>query len=288
MPIAALIFLAFAWGANFIFMKWSLAYVTPAQIVLVRVVLGFIIVVVFAAVSGQLKRSHWRYAHHFFAMACLAATFYYYAFAVGTSLLPSGIAGAISGTVPLFAMLAGVLFIAEEKLSARKLLAVLVGFAGIVVLSKPFTAGIATASVSGALYMVVGSLCFGLSFVYARRFVSPLNIGAAALATYQFAFAILIQGAVTDTSGITAIAEDPAALVALVVGIGLLGTGVAFVAYYYIVDKLGLLRASTVTYLPPVIALCIGAIFVGEPIVLTDYVATAMILGAVFLSRQKR
>ena len=63
---------------------------------------GVIPVAAFAVVRGSLSRDHVRYVHHFVVMSVLATSFYYFAFASGTSLLPSGVAGARSGSIPLF------------------------------------------------------------------------------------------------------------------------------------------------------------------------------------------
>ena len=80
MIAATLIYLALVWGANFIFMKWAVEYITPGQIVLARVVLGFLVVLAYGMATRQFRREHFRYTHHFIAMACLAASFYYYAY----------------------------------------------------------------------------------------------------------------------------------------------------------------------------------------------------------------
>jgi drug/metabolite transporter (DMT)-like permease len=73
----------------------------------------------------------------------------------------------------------------------------------------------------------------------------------------------------------------------LIIGLGLLGTGLAYITYYYIVEKLGAISASSVTYIPPVVALLIGALLVGEPIKVADYGATVLIFIGVFLLKRK-
>ena len=135
--------------------------------------------------------------------------------------------------------------------------------------------------------MVVGSLSLGVSFVYARRYVTPLNLTAAALTTYQLGFACLILILVTPLDGVGAIFDDPKASFGLIVGLGLLGTGVAYILYYFIISRLGAVGASTVTYLPPVVALLIGTMFVGEPIEWLDLLAAGLILGGVFLMNRR-
>lgn len=190
--IALLAWLALGviWGSNFIFMKWATDYISPLQVVLARVLFGFLPVLIYALANRQLKLSDLRFAGHFVAMACLAAVVYYYGFAHGTSLLPSGIAGAVSGSIPLFSMIAAVTLLPDERLSRYRVL-------------------------------------------------------------------------------------------------GLLGTGLAYILYYFIVERLGAVGASTVTYLPPVVALLIGSVFVGERIELLDILAAGFILGGVFLTSRR-
>ena len=60
------------------------------------------------------------------------------------------------------------------------------------------------------------------------------------------------------------------------------------VLYYYIVQRMGAVQASAVTYLPPVVALLIGCLFVGEPLRATDLIATCAILGGVYAMQRSR
>lgn len=286
MPLV-LTFLAVIWGVNFIFVKWAVEYLEPSQVVLVRLILGFAVVLIFALATRQLSRSQLRHWPHFLVMSCLAGALYYYLFTVGTDLLPSGIAGAISGGVPIFALIASLMFLGDEPVTKKKVISIMIGFAGILLLSRPFESAAGDISLAGVGYMVAGSLSLGSSFAYARRFITPLKLGAGALTTYQLGFAIVIQALFTDLSGVSAITEDSRALWSLIVGLGILGTGGAYVGYYYVVDKLGAVKASAVTYISPVVALFVGAFFVHEPIIWVDYLATALILWAVVMLREK-
>ncbi len=270
-------------------MKWATDLITPLQVVLARVAIGFIPVLVFASVKKQLSINHMRHAKHFFVMACLAAAVYYYGFAKATSLLPSGIVGAMSGAIPLFSLVASLLFLRNETIGWLKILSLFIGFLGVFLIARPFDVGFAGASVEGVLNILLGSISLGMSFVYARKYVVPLNISAAALATYQLGFATLILFFFTDLQGIGRITESAVATWSLVLGLGILGTGLAYIIYYYLVSELGAVTASSVTYLPPIVALLIGAILVGEPIELLDYVATGLIVsGAILINRKNR
>jgi drug/metabolite transporter (DMT)-like permease len=276
--------LGLIWGSNFIFMKWAAETITPEQITLLRVLFGLLPVLAYGLVRDVYRRTHLRHAPHFLVMAVLATSLYYFAYAAGTARLPSGIAGALSGAIPLFSFVAAALFLRSERVTALRLLGVLVGFSGVLLIARPWES-VDAVDPTGVAFMLLGSVSVGLSFVYAKRFLSGLPIPAAALTTYQMGFGLLILLAVTSFDGITDIRSDTRASIALVVGLGLLGTGVAYILYYFIVRELGAVTASGTTYIPPVVALAIGWLAVGEPLVWWDAVAVLAILAGVVIIR---
>ncbi|MEL7374793.1 MAG: DMT family transporter, partial [Pseudomonadota bacterium] len=192
--------------------------------------------------------------------------------------------------LPLFSMITAIILLSDERMSTSRAIGLLIGLVGVVAIARPFDAGIGTASMEGVLFMVIGSLSLGVSFVYARRFVTPLKLPAAALTTYQLGFASLILLIVTPMGDMGDIFSDTVASAGLIAGLGLFGTGIAYILYYFVIQKLGAVAASSVTYVPPVVALLIGALLVGEPIEALDYIATGCILAGVFLlnKRQRR
>lgn len=282
-PMAAFILLGVIWGSNFIYMKMAAELITPLQVVFLRVLFGAVPVLLFALVTNAVKLSHLRYARHFIVMSVLATVAYYYGFAKGASLLPSGVAGVLSGTIPVFALLLALVFIADEKFTLTRALGISLGFIGVVLIANPSSGGLATSNVAGVFYMVLGSLSIGASFIYAQRYIVPLRLPPVALTTYQLAFGLLLLAVITDFNDITLIAHDTHTALGMIVGLGILGTGMAYLIYYYLIDQLGAVAASSVTYLPPLVALAIGALLVGEDIGLTEYAASAIILLSVAL-----
>ncbi len=287
LPLLAFCLLGAIWGSNFIYMKLAVELITPTQVVFFRVLFGFIPVAIYAYLSDTLSWTHLKHSGHFLIMALLATALYYYGFAMAAALLLSGVAGALSGAIPLFTFLLAVLFIAEEKATRLKIAGVLIGFVGVVMIGRPSGDDLMSTNLEGVFYMVAGSLSVGASFVYAKRYVIPLKIPPAALTTYQLGLGLLLLALFTSHDGITNIFTDTHASAGLIVGLGLLGTGLAYILYYYIVEQLGAISASSVTYIPPVVALLIGALIVGEPIELADYGATLLIFTGVFLLKKK-
>jgi drug/metabolite transporter (DMT)-like permease len=275
--------LGLVWGSNFLFMKWAAETISPGQVTLLRVLFGFVPVAAYAISRGALSRGHVRHLHHFVVMSVLATSAYYFAFASGAALLPSGIAGALSGAIPLFSLLGAALLLRSERITPLRVLGVAVGFAGVLLVARPWQADGAV-SMTGVLYMLGGSASVGLSFVYAKRFLVGLDIPPAGLTTYQMGLGLLTLAVLTDLDGITAVAGDARALAGLVVGLGLLGTGVAYILYYVIVERLGAIAASSSTYVPPVVALAIGWLLAGEPIGPVDGVGVLLILSGVLVA----
>ena len=285
-PVLAFMLLGVFWGSNFIYMKLASNLLSTTQIVFFRVLFGFLPVLIYSWLSGALAWSQLKYIGHFFVMALIATTFYYYFFVKGTSLLLSGVAGAISGSIPLFTFILAVIFLKEEKVSAQRVIGVLVGLFGVFLIARPSGQELLSTNLEGLFYIIAGSLSGGASYVYARRYISPLKILPSALTTYQLGLALLLLSVVTDYNGIGKIWTDTHASLGLVVGLGLLGTGGAYLIYYYIVDHLGAVVASSVNYIPPIVALLIGSFIVGEPIELIDCLATAIIFLGVFLLKR--
>lgn len=284
--LLAFVFLGVIWGSNFIFVKWAAESITPGQIVLLRVVFGFVPVFLYALSRRALRWEHLRHAHHFVVMSLLAMAVYYFAYAKGTVLLPSSVAGLLSGAIPLFTFVCAFLFLREELITAIKAAGVLLGFAGVLLIARPWSASVGAAGgvdPAGVAWMVAGSFSVGCSFVYARKFISPLKLPAAALTTYQIGLAALFLAAVTDLGGTAAVFHDTRAWIGLIVGLGLCGTGLAYISYYRIVENLGALAASGVTYIPPVVALVIGVLLAGETVGPLGYLALVLILCGVAL-----
>lgn len=286
--LSLIIFLALIWGSNFIYMKLATEYIDAVQVVFYRVLFGFIPVFIYAWYLKVLKWEHLKYSFHFFIMSLLAAVVYYFGYVKGCALLLSGVAGVLSGSIPLFSFLIAAIFLKEEKITKLAVWGVFIGFLGVVMISGVFSQNITHINYEGAVSIILGSLSVGSSFIYAKKYIIPLNINAAALTTYQLGFGLLVLLFITDFSGINNVFSDTHTALGLIIGLGVLGTGAAYIIYYYIIDKLGALKASSITYLPPVVALFIGFFIVKEDIKFSDLIAMCLIFLGVFLINKRK
>jgi drug/metabolite transporter (DMT)-like permease len=281
--------LGLIWGTNFLFMKMAVAVVPPLEVAWLRTMFGAMPIACLALATRSLARTDLRLVHHFAAMALLANVGPYVFFVIGTSHLPSGVAGVISGAIPF--VTAGIVAIAlpAERLTVGKLLGLSIGFAGILLVA-PIHGGEAHTSGSpaiGVAAMLAGSASYALALVYARRFLVPLKPSPLKLAAYQMLLAAAFLAPFAAPGHWSDLAANRAALMALVLGLGLVGTGIAFVIYYQIIQSLGALKAASVYYIPPVVALIMGATFAGETFALSQIAGALLVLAGIFYASRR-
>ncbi len=288
LPLVMFWLLGIIWGSNFIYMKMASQFISPLQIVLLRVLFGLVPIALYAYYKGELKWAHRKHIGHFLVMAVIGTIAYYYGFAKGSSLLLSGVSGALSGLTPILSFLLALMFLNEERASIRKASGIVIGFLGVALIARPLSGDIATTNIEGVLYNIVGSLSVGASFIYAKKYVIPLKIPVSALITYQLGLSFVVLGLIIDLQGINDIWGDPYMAACLFLGLGVVGTGLAYIIYYYIIDKLGAVSASSVAYIPPAVAIVIGVFLVGEKIDPLEYLGAALILVGVVLVNKKQ
>ena len=277
---AAFVLLGFIWGSNFIYMKWAVALISPMQIAFLRVLFGFLPLALAAWHQGVIKRSQLRHLPHFIVMGAVATAFYYVAIVKGTALLPSGTAGVLGGSIAIFTAIFSLLFLRTEKVNGLMAIGVVLGFAGIVLIARPWEGAANPIDLAGVFWMLAGAIILGLSYVYVRRFLSPFNLPPLALVTWQMGVALLILGLLTDFTWIGHILHDWQTAAGVVIGLGILGTGIAFLIYYFLLQELGAVAASGSTYITPTVALLIGWI-AGEKVGFLEVSAIALILASI-------
>jgi drug/metabolite transporter (DMT)-like permease len=119
-------------------------------------------------------------------------------------------------------------------------------------------------------------MILGLFYIYVRRFLTAANLPPLALATWQMGSALVILYFVTDFTGISRVLQDWKATGGVIFGLGIFGTGAAFLLYYYLLETLGAVASSSSNYLAPAVALLIGWA-VGERFGLLEMTAVVLV-----------
>ncbi|WP_072688609.1 DMT family transporter [Rhodococcus marinonascens] len=278
---------ALAWGASFLFIKIGLEGLSFSQVVLWRLVFGALTLgVVLGLTRSRLPSDATTWAH-LSVLAVVQCLVPWLLFSWAEQTISSGLASIYNATTPLMTMSLALAFLPGEKLTDAKLFGLLLGFSGVVVVLAPWQAGI-VGSVPAQLACLGATASYGVALVYLRRFILPRGIGTPAIAFMQVSIAAMALLVVTPWAASSPMHLTPA-IVASMIGLGVFGTGLAFVWNTNVVRGWGPTAASTVTYLTPLVGVVLGAIVLGEGISWNHPVgALAVVSGIIVTQRSSR
>jgi drug/metabolite transporter (DMT)-like permease len=279
LDLATLVALGAIWGGSFLFMRIAAPQFGPYALAEIRVALGAAILLPFLwPVRSRLTRADWG---RFAIVGALNSAIPFTLFAWAAQRAPAGV-GAIANslTVLFTALVAFVLY--RERIGLRRGVALLAGFAGVVVLASGRTAGadVGGAAIAGA----AASLCYGFAANFTRRWfadVPPLAAVAGTLGCGALMLAPLGIPAWPDRSP-TANAWWSAVL------IGVLCTGFAYALFFRLIQRIGAARTVTSTYLVPLFGVFWAWLVLDEAPTPTMLVSGVLILGSVIASQRNR
>jgi drug/metabolite transporter (DMT)-like permease len=283
----ALVTLALIWGAAFLFIKLAVRDMSPATLVLARAVFGALTLGVIFAVRRQTPFPAGTRARllPFLVMAIVGSLIPWGAIAFGEQSISSALASILNATTPLWTAVFAYWVTPAERPSGLNYLGVTIGFVGTGILIAPDLIGQPLRATTIGTLAVAGAACsYAVAALVQRRRlrgVSPLQVGFWQLAlTAPLAFAVALP-----TIGATHL-RLPSIAAMLFLGVG--GSGIAFLLYYFMMNTLGATRATTVTFLLPVTAVFWGASLLREAITILILVGMVVILLGVFLTSRPR
>ena len=282
-PYAALITLALIWGGSFLAIKVAVGDMSPEVLLLLRSLTGFLALALIIRLSGRpLFGPGWRNRVGSFAtMAVTNSVVPWIAIAWGEQHISSGLASILNATTTLWTAVLIFWVVPSERPSALNYLGVLIGFGGVVVLVYPeLSAHGISGSFLGALAVVVASLSYAVNALYQRRKMRTVSVYEVSLGQLAAAVVFAIPIAAPSLPQVHVQLESLLAVVAL----GALGSGVAYLLYYYVMNTLGAVRAAGVTFLVPVTAVFWGAALLHESITVPIVIGMAVILAGIVLT----
>ncbi|WP_064741772.1 DMT family transporter [Hamadaea tsunoensis] len=269
------ILLGCIWGSSYTLIKVGNEGLTPSQVVLGRILLGVVTLLLIALVR-RVPLPPWGAAWgHFVISATLGMVAPFLLLAWGEHYTSAAVAGTVIAALPLVTMGVVMVALSTEKITGRKTVGLLIGFAGVVLVISPWRSD--AGSLKGQLAVLGACVCYALQTVYVRRFLSPKGIPPLALAAAQLIVALVLQAVITpflhwDTPHIT---SRVAVAIAL---LGIFGTGIAYVLFFGLIGELGATTAAAVNYLVPVAALLISTIVLHDSSTWNMWAGVAIVL----------
>ena len=262
--LLALILLSFIWGGSYLFIKILLEDFGPWTIAFFRSTLGLAVITLLMLLARKpfgLNRIAWV---PMTVMALIHTAVPWAIIGFSEQRLTSSMASVLNATTPLWTLLVGVLYF---KRGANRLqwLGMGISAIGLLILLDIGTDSAFSTDLLGFIGMLAASLCYAIGSQLSKRLSDGLSM-------YQVTFGTLLCAALG--SGSIAFASEPITLAPLqsapsfgaLLGLGIFGSGFAYVLYYYLVQKGSPELASTVTYLLPACSLIWGAAILNEAI----------------------
>ncbi|ACZ85880.1 DMT family transporter [Streptosporangium roseum] len=268
--------LASVWGTNFLLVEEALEGLDPIQIVLIRLVLGAAALVLLARARRTALPHGGVVWLKLAGMGLLGQAVPWLLFAWGQREVTGALAGVYTGLTPLMTIPVAWLLL-RERPTAAEVGATVIGFAGLAVVLAPWSGG-ERAPLSGQLLCLAGATCYALAYSYAGRLMRTLPDGKLSLAAAQALAASAIM--LPAGSGQLAHPVRLTWLIALCLVLLGAGTAVAFLVNYWLIARVGPVRASLAFYLIPVVAVVAGLVARGERLNPNEALGSVLILSA--------
>ncbi|MEH7010825.1 DMT family transporter [Neobacillus niacini] len=281
----ALFTLSLIWGTSFLFIKLLVEPIGAWGVVFGRCLFGTAILLLIIAFRNDWKGFKELPLGSVILVSLLNNAIPWFLIALSETKITSSYASLINATTPIWTLIIGFLFF-QNKLRLFQWLGIALGFFGIIILSGVDVTNIMDQSIVGLFTMVGATLCYGYSTHLTKKYLSTVSVTMISLSTLLVSAIIsLIMVLITDRSIFTMILE-PSIFWGLV-GLGVFGSGIAYLLYYYCIQKGSPEFASLVTYLVPISAMVWGAIVLNEDIHLSMITGFILILGGVYVSSKK-
>lgn len=275
------VLLSLTWGSSFLLIAIAVEHLDPAIVPFGRALTGAIALAFF---PGAHSRIPWRHWPRIAVLGLVWMALPFWLFPIAERTVASSIAGMMNGGLPVVMACVTALWVRRVP-SSQRIFAIVLGFAGIVVIALPAiraqsASGSPIADTSGILYLVLALLCYAVGANVARPLQAQYS-PARLLMRVQFAAAawtlpFAIPGARTSEFTISAVVS--------VLVLGVVGTGIAFVAFGTLLERTGITRAMIPTYFTPVVGLVLGALFRSERIAIISILGMCVVIASAWLT----
>jgi drug/metabolite transporter (DMT)-like permease len=277
---AVFVALGVMWGSSYLFIKIGVETLTPFTLVAARLAIGALLLIGVVAVAREpIPRSLRTYAH-LVVMSVFSIVLPFSLITWAEQSVASSLAAILTATVPLFVIVIAALALRDEPMTVNRVVGLAIGFAGVVVLTGGGAPGGAGEPL--ALIALIGAaVSYATGAVYARRTITGLRPMMPAV--FQVTFALVIS------AGLALVFERPFEVrpsgeaIVSVVWLGVLGSGLAYLAFFRLLRTWGATRTSLVAYVMPVVGIVLGTLVAHESVDLRIVAGTLLVIGGIAL-----
>ena len=274
--------LAALWGPSFLFIKVAVADIPPLTLALGRVSIAAVLLAIILRMQGRWFPAWGRIWGHVAIVALFHNAIPFVLFGWGEQHIDSALASILNGMTPLFTILLAHFFVADDRLTLTKVIGILLGFGGLLLLIAPSLLSGLRATTLGLLAVTMAAACYGVALVYARNHLRGLPPLVAPATQMLLASLFILPLALGVERPFTLPLPSFSALAAML-ALGVFGTAIAFTLYYRLMERANASYVSMVTYIIPVFGVLLGVFVLGERLTWHAYAGFAFILLGVML-----
>jgi len=273
--------LGLIWGGSFLSIRVALDEVGVLTSVLHRTGWAMVALWAYVLVRGLPIPRAPRIWGAFLVMGLLNNVIPFSLMAWGQLSIETGLTSILNAATAIFGVLLAALFFADERLSARKLAGVCLGFAGVVTaIGWEYLTSFSVRSLA-QLAVIAGTLSYAFAGIWARKRLSGLapEVAAAGMLTGS---TLIMAPLATYFEGPITLALAPVTWAAIGY-YALIATALAYLLYYRILAMAGSGNLMLVTLLIPPIAIVLGALVLGEDLPLRAYAGFAILAAGLLI-----
>ena len=274
---AILLLLSVLWGGSFLFIEIAIETVPPLTFVLIRVAIAAAALWLYLLARRQLLPMPPGAILAFLILALLNNVLPFVLFAWAQQSITAGLGSILNAMTPIWGVIVAHLFTRDERMTPAKVAGVLLGFGGVAVLIGADLLGEIGSQVWAQFACLVATFCYALAGVYGRRFPA-MGIAPVAVATGQLTAATFIMlPLVLLFEPVWETANPDAGAWAAMVALALVCTSFAYILYFQLLASAGATNSLLVTFLIPISAILLGALFLGEMLEPRHFAGMALI-----------
>lgn len=283
----AFVLLGLIWGSSFLWIKIAVEDVGPLVLASIRVLFGLIGLLVVLRLTGNSFPRERRIIGLYFILSIFQTALPFALISWSETRIASSLASILNGTVPLFTILVAHFWLHDEKITISRIAGLIIGFLGVVTLvSRDFGPEGLSGNLLGQLAMLGASVSYSIGITFTRKFLRGQQPVVQSTMTLLFADMLLWLNAFSFEQPI--ILPHRAITWFALLWLGLLGTCIAYLLYFFLINSWGATRASVVTYVFPVVGLILGLIFLKETVDWRLGVGSLLVVAGIVVINLKR
>ena len=274
---AAFVLLGLIWGSSFLWIKIAVDEIPPASLVAWRMGLGAVGMLLLLAVIRVPMPRGGREWLPLVVLGAINAAIPIFLISWGEQFVDSGTAAVLNSLTPIFSLLIAGVALRVEPVTGLRVGGLVLGFLGAALLaSRELDLRADASGLIGAGAVVLAALSYAFGASYARHRIQSTHRYVVAAGTLVFAAIDMAVLAVIADGGVV-VPTQPETILA-VAWLGLLGSFVAYVCFFFLIEHLGATITSMVSYIFPVVGVALGVLVLGEQMDARLIVGTALVL----------